>query len=111
MRSDDADLAKQVEALELSLRALGRRINKLESKEASEPAPAPEIRTEPVSPVVASKPAPEPVFVAPPAKPPAQMESVSSPRSLETMRHAAARRSGRSEMTSWQSPQIVRSTS
>jgi uncharacterized membrane protein len=66
MRSDDADLAKQVEALELSLRALERRINKLESEDALELPPAPAIRTEPVAP----KPASEPVYTVSPTMPP-----------------------------------------
>jgi len=48
MRSDDADLAKQVETLERSLRALERRINKLETEEAPRPAPEPEVSAKPV---------------------------------------------------------------
>ena len=79
MRSDDADLAKQVEALERSLHALERRINKLESEEAPEPALAPEIRTEPAAPIVALNPALEPVLVVSPAMPPPPSEPVTSP--------------------------------
>jgi uncharacterized membrane protein len=70
MRSDDTDLAKQVEALERSLHALELRINKIIEE-------APWLEPESVSvvppswsPPEAPKPAPKPVAAAPPAMPP-----------------------------------------
>jgi uncharacterized membrane protein len=68
MRSDDADLVKQVEALERSLRTLERRINKLEAEEAPKAAAAPEVSLKPAAPPESFERVPHGTFVEKPVE-------------------------------------------
>jgi uncharacterized membrane protein len=83
MRSNEADLEKQVEELGRSVRALERRLNKLEKVEAPPATPEPEVPAEPVSPAKPFEWEPKPSLTAKPVEPAKPTEPVKPAPSRE----------------------------